>query len=176
MLKSSIRLLFCCSSLTFALHPVSTSKIFRLILTAAMINFSKRSTRVLSGVSLVGTCVIGVYLANRSRDDHYQSRRPRYDKADRIIVPSFPRTKPREEQIMALKESANDKKKVFDLLIIGGGATGTGIALDAVTRGLKVALVDAADFGSGTSSKSTKLIHGGVRYLEKAFWELDYGQ
>jgi hypothetical protein len=86
-----------------------------------MINFSKRSTRVLSGVSLVGTCVIGVYLANRSRDDHYQSRRPRYDKADRIIVPSFPRTKPREEQIMALKESANDKKKVFDLLIIGGG-------------------------------------------------------
>jgi glycerol-3-phosphate dehydrogenase len=77
---------------------------------------------------------------------------------------------------MALKESANDKKKVFDLLIIGGGATGTGIALDAVTRGLKVALVDAADFGSGTSSKSTKLIHGGVRYLEKAFWELDYGQ
>jgi glycerol-3-phosphate dehydrogenase len=77
---------------------------------------------------------------------------------------------------MALKKSANDKKKVFDLLIIGGGATGTGIALDAVTRGLKVALVDAADFGSGTSSKSTKLIHGGVRYLEKAFWELDYGQ
>lgn len=60
--------------------------------------------------------------------------------------------------------------------MIGGGATGTGIALDAVTRGLKVALVERDDFSSGTSSKSTKLVHGGVRYLEKAVWELDYNQ
>lgn len=64
----------------------------------------------------------------------------------------------------------------YDLLVIGGGATGAGIALDAVTRGLKVALVERDDFGSGTSSKSTKLVHGGVRYLEKAVWELDYNQ
>lgn len=64
----------------------------------------------------------------------------------------------------------------YDLLVIGGGATGTGIALDAVTRGLKVALVERNDFSSGTSSKSTKLVHGGVRYLEKAVWELDYNQ
>ncbi|KAF2642363.1 glycerol-3-phosphate dehydrogenase mitochondrial precursor [Massarina eburnea CBS 473.64] len=64
----------------------------------------------------------------------------------------------------------------YDLLIIGGGATGTGIALDAVTRGLKVALVERDDFSSGTSSKSTKLVHGGVRYLEKAVWNLDYNQ
>ena len=64
----------------------------------------------------------------------------------------------------------------YDLLVIGGGATGSGIALDAATRGLKVALVERNDFGSGTSSKSTKLVHGGVRYLEKAFWELDYNQ
>lgn len=56
----------------------------------------------------------------------------------------------------------------FDVLIIGGGATGAGCALDAVTRGLKTALVEADDFASGTSSKSTKLIHGGVRYLQKA--------
>lgn len=64
----------------------------------------------------------------------------------------------------------------YDLLVIGGGATGTGIALDAATRGLKVACVERDDFGAGTSSKSTKLVHGGVRYLEKAVWELDYNQ
>lgn len=64
----------------------------------------------------------------------------------------------------------------YDLLVIGGGATGAGIALDAATRGLKVAMVERDDFASGTSSKSTKLVHGGVRYLEKAVWELDYNQ
>lgn len=57
----------------------------------------------------------------------------------------------------------------FDLLIIGGGASGAGCALDAVTRGLSVGLVEYGDFASETSSKSTKLLHGGVRYLEKAF-------
>lgn len=64
----------------------------------------------------------------------------------------------------------------YDLLVIGGGATGAGIALDAATRGLKVAMVEREDFASGTSSKSTKLVHGGVRYLEKAVWDLDYNQ
>lgn len=64
----------------------------------------------------------------------------------------------------------------FDLLVVGGGATGAGMALDAASRGLKVALVERDDFASGTSSRSTKLIHGGVRYLEKAFLQLDYGQ
>ncbi|KAI9149817.1 mitochondrial glycerol-3-phosphate dehydrogenase [Blastocladiella emersonii ATCC 22665] len=71
--------------------------------------------------------------------------------------------------------SARDPAE-FDLLIIGGGATGTGVALDAATRGLKVALVERDDFSAGTSSRSTKLVHGGVRYLEKAFMELDYEQ
>ncbi len=55
----------------------------------------------------------------------------------------------------------------FDLLVIGGGVTGCGIALDAATRGLKVALIEKQDFASGTSSKSTKLIHGGLRYLKQ---------
>ncbi|KAJ1659618.1 mitochondrial glycerol-3-phosphate dehydrogenase [Dispira simplex] len=64
----------------------------------------------------------------------------------------------------------------FDLLVIGGGATGSGVALDAATRGLKVAMVERDDFSAGTSSRSTKLVHGGVRYLEKAFWELDIEQ
>lgn len=55
--------------------------------------------------------------------------------------------------------------KVWDLLIIGGGATGLGIALEATTRGYTVLLVDQSDFAKGTSSRSTKLVHGGVRYL-----------
>ena len=59
----------------------------------------------------------------------------------------------------------------FDVLIIGGGITGAGIALDAASRGMKVALVEKNDFASGTSSKSTKLIHGGLRYLKQFdFW------
>lgn len=59
------------------------------------------------------------------------------------------------------------KSETFDLVVIGGGATGTGIALDAASRGLKTALVEKRDFASGTSSKSTKLIHGGLRYLKQ---------
>lgn len=55
----------------------------------------------------------------------------------------------------------------FDVLVIGGGITGAGIALDAVTRGLSVALVDMQDFAAGTSSRSTKLVHGGLRYLKQ---------
>jgi len=59
----------------------------------------------------------------------------------------------------------------FDVLIIGGGITGAGIALDAASRGMKVALIEKNDFASGTSSKSTKLIHGGLRYLKQFdFW------
>src|SRR5690348_15173005 len=53
----------------------------------------------------------------------------------------------------------------FDVLVIGGGVTGAGVALDAVARGYRVALVEKVDFASGTSSKSTKLVHGGIRYL-----------
>src|SRR5712692_11359483 len=53
----------------------------------------------------------------------------------------------------------------FDVLVIGGGVTGAGVALDAAARGYKVALVEKVDFASGTSSKSTKLAHGGIRYL-----------
>ena len=129
---------------------------------------------------------------------------PGYGEGGSFVPPRFPPVKTRAEQIADLKRSAGvqsaleEKKGIlsslirqdegasvhlgeneegpYDLLIIGGGATGTGIALDAVTRGLKVAMVERDDFASGTSSKSTKLVHGGVRYLEKAVWELDYNQ
>lgn len=60
----------------------------------------------------------------------------------------------------------------FDVLVIGGGVNGVGVALDAVTRGLKVALVESQDLAAGTSSRSSKLIHGGLRYLEQYDFKL----
>ena len=60
----------------------------------------------------------------------------------------------------------------FDILVIGGGVTGVGAALDAASRGLKVALIDSQDIASGTSSRSSKLIHGGLRYLEQYDFKL----
>ena len=62
----------------------------------------------------------------------------------------------------------------FDILVIGGGITGAGVALDAATRGLRVALVEQDDFASGTSSKSSKLVHGGFRYLQQREFRLVY--
>jgi glycerol-3-phosphate dehydrogenase len=64
------------------------------------------------------------------------------------------------------------RSETFDVLVVGAGSTGTGSALDAVTRGLSVALVEARDFASGTSSRSSKLIHGGLRYLEQMEFHL----
>ena len=58
-------------------------------------------------------------------------------------------------------------KTHFDILVIGGGITGAGIALDAASRGINVGLIEMQDFAAGTSSRSTKLIHGGLRYLEQ---------
>lgn len=67
-------------------------------------------------------------------------------------------------------------KEPLDLLVLGGGATGAGVLWEATLRGLKAALVEARDFGAGTSSRSTKLLHGGVRYLELALRRLDRRQ
>ena len=75
----------------------------------------------------------------------------------------------RPDQIRKLNES-------FDICIVGGGASGAGIALDATLRGYKVLLIEKGDFACQTSSKSTKLVHGGVRYLEQAVRNLDWHQ
>lgn len=98
---------------------------------------------------------------------------PTYGPDGSFTLPRFPRVKSRLEQLADLRRSAEAE---YDMLVIGGGATGAGVALDAATRGLRVAVVELDDFSSGTSSKSTKLVHGGVRYLEKAVWNLDYSQ
>lgn len=81
----------------------------------------------------------------------------------------------RSELLKKLSEHSEVEREL-DVLIIGGGATGTGCALDAAYRGLSVACVEREDWSSGTSSKSTKLVHGGVRYLEKAIKEFDINQ
>lgn len=73
------------------------------------------------------------------------------------MVPNFNRDK-----ILKTIAASNES---WDILVIGGGATGLGVALDAVTRGYKTLLVEQSDFAKGTSSRSTKLVHGGVRYL-----------
>lgn len=89
-------------------------------------------------------------------------------------LPEFQwRVPSRADSLQALKDSV---KNPLDVLVIGGGATGTGTALEAARRGLRVGGVEAYDFSSGTSSKSTKLIHGGVRYLEKAVKNFDRDQ
>src|SRR5262245_65920252 len=60
----------------------------------------------------------------------------------------------------------------FDVLVIGGGVTGAGVALDAAARGLRTALVEAEDFASGTSSRSSQFVHGGLRYLQQREYRL----
>ena len=74
------------------------------------------------------------------------------------------------------RASALDRlgKESFDVLVIGGGITGAGVALDAAARGLRTALVEREDFASGTSSKSSKLVHGGLRYLAQKEYRLVY--
>ncbi len=74
----------------------------------------------------------------------------------------------REQMLRSLADDT------FDVVVIGGGITGVGVALDAVSRGLKTALVERHDFASGTSSKSSKLIHGGLRYLQQGEIRLVY--
>ncbi|XP_059607589.1 glycerol-3-phosphate dehydrogenase, mitochondrial isoform X1 [Phlebotomus argentipes] len=121
------------------------------------------------GITTVGLCAgsaLAAWAFNSQNDSPY--------KVQMAAKPVRKAKRPlplRAEQIAKLQSGEE-----FDVLIVGGGATGAGCALDAVTRGLKTALVEADDFASGTSSRSTKLIHGGVRYLQKAILGLDFEQ
>lgn len=71
--------------------------------------------------------------------------------------------KSRDEHLKELKDPSVE----YDILVIGGGANGAGVVLDAASRGLKCAVIDAYDFAAGTSSKSTKMAHGGIRYFQQ---------
>src|SRR3954469_9762485 len=82
---------------------------------------------------------------------------------------AVPDTLDRSLFIRRLKEQAE-----WDIIVIGGGATGLGIALDSASRGFSTLLLEQSDFAKGTSSRSTKLVHGGVRYLARGNIRLVY--
>ncbi|KAI7886252.1 DAO-domain-containing protein [Lichtheimia hyalospora FSU 10163] len=138
----------------------------------------------LAGVSAVTTGT-AIYLYH---DKHQPPRPPLLLPRDKIVYAEavtqphptattlLPTDKPLWKAPSRAQQIQQSKQKEFDLLVVGGGATGTGTAVDAATRGLSVALLERDDFASGTSSRSTKLVHGGVRYLQKAITELDYEQ
>jgi glycerol-3-phosphate dehydrogenase len=111
------------------------------------------------GVTALGTLLGGTFAINALRHDEVLAR---------VELEGKPIKRARKLPMRAEQLAALQSGEEYDILIIGGGATGAGCALDACTRGLKTALVEANDFASGTSSRSTKLIHGGVRYLQKA--------
>ncbi len=83
----------------------------------------------------------------------------------------MPDRRPELDRARALHRLAGEQ---FDVLVVGGGITGAGVALDAASRGLKTALVERDDFASGTSSKSSKMVHGGIRYLQQREFRLVY--
>lgn len=116
---------------------------------------SRRLVYTTSAALTLGT---GTYLALKQKGSVY-AEHPRMPD-----ISTFKTLPTRAEMIQRMKSGDE-----YDLVIVGGGATGTGCAVDAATRGLKVALVERDDYAAGTSSRSTKLVHGGVRYLEKAF-------
>ncbi|KAK8747350.1 hypothetical protein OTU49_016768, partial [Cherax quadricarinatus] len=130
---------------------------------------SMRRRMVGLGVAGAGAAVLAAsYLYDD--DQHTKRQFVRVTAAESLNTRPTRPLPTRQQQLQSLSSDS------FDVLIIGGGATGAGCALDAVSRGLKTALVEMDDFASGTSSRSTKLIHGGVRYLQKAILGLDLEQ
>jgi glycerol-3-phosphate dehydrogenase len=81
----------------------------------------------------------------------------------KVLIPFY--TKERFMNRAQLIQQVKNKEQVWDMIVIGGGATGLGVAMDAASRGYKTLLLEQVDFAKGTSSRSTKLVHGGVRYL-----------
>ncbi|NXD65663.1 GPDM protein, partial [Eolophus roseicapillus] len=129
--------------------------------------------KAVKGTALIGGGAIATVFG-LSQFSQYRNKHGSFvnvQAAETVPVPMKSHLPTREQQILALQTTSE-----FDVLVIGGGATGCGCALDAVTRGLKTALLERDDFSSGTSSRSTKLIHGGVRYLQKAIMKLDFEQ
>ncbi|KFR03125.1 hypothetical protein N306_07335 [Opisthocomus hoazin] len=129
--------------------------------------------KAVKGTALIGGGAIATVFG-LSQFSQYRNKHGTFvhvQAAEAVPVPIKNHFPTREQQILALQTTSE-----FDVLVIGGGATGCGCALDAVTRGLKTALLERDDFSSGTSSRSTKLIHGGVRYLQKAIMKLDLEQ
>ncbi|KAL1022054.1 hypothetical protein UPYG_G00021610 [Umbra pygmaea] len=129
--------------------------------------------KALKGTAIIGTGAAAALLGLSQLSEYRKAQtRLAHVAAEGELQQPFKEELPtRQAQLSRLQNTEE-----FDILVVGGGATGSGCALDAVTRNLKTALVERNDFSSGTSSRSTKLIHGGVRYLQKAIMKLDYEQ
>ncbi|XP_072032092.1 glycerol-3-phosphate dehydrogenase, mitochondrial-like [Amphiura filiformis] len=133
-------------------------------------SYTRLKKVVVGGVAIGGAAVLGYSLSktsNRIKKNHQAQVIAAEQRHIHATIPLPTRI----QQLHSLKNTHE-----FDVLVIGGGATGAGVALDSVSRGLKTALVERYDFSAGTSSRSTKLIHGGVRYLQKAIMGLDREQ
>uniref|UniRef100_A0AAV2LAJ5 Glycerol-3-phosphate dehydrogenase, mitochondrial n=1 Tax=Knipowitschia caucasica TaxID=637954 RepID=A0AAV2LAJ5_KNICA len=145
----------------------SQLRTYRAAVPSMWLRRALRRTALVGGGAVVTAFGLSQLLEYRKR----QARLAHVAAEEDLKVPFANELPSRGAQLSALSGTEE-----FDVLIVGGGATGAGCALDAVTRNLKTALVERSDFSSGTSSRSTKLIHGGVRYLQKAIMKLDYEQ
>lgn len=123
-----------------------------------------RHRRALLGLAVA---TYGVYKISTLSSDPYAAHQKMP-----TLAPYYEEPPSRNEQLRKLTE----EKSTYDVIVVGGGITGAGVTLDAATRGLRVCLLEADDFMAETSSRSTKLIHGGIRYLELAFKQLDWRQ
>jgi Glycerol-3-phosphate dehydrogenase len=130
----------------------------------------KKRIQITTGVvsAITAVSVSSFLLSNNRRDSAAvvaaeqspESSSPSFSTATTNFIHEIPT---RSQQIERLSQN-----QPFDVLVVGGGATGSGIALDAATRGLKVALIERGDFGNETSSRSTKLLWAGIRYIATA--------
>ncbi|KAK0425857.1 hypothetical protein QR680_009430 [Steinernema hermaphroditum] len=136
---------------------------------------------ILIGSAALGTTIGGLWYIDSSNPRRFKRQVANYFRTAHAIDSEDIKAELNKRpsgQLPTRKEILDslNSGEVFDVLVIGGGATGAGVALDSQTRGLKTALVELNDFSSGTSSRSTKLIHGGVRYLQAAVFGLDLEQ
>ncbi|VDO72528.1 unnamed protein product [Heligmosomoides polygyrus] len=130
------------------------------------------ASRLARAGAVVGAAAVAVYSLDVTNESRFKRQMKEYFRtahADKLAELN----KRPSSALPSRKEISGEE---YDVLVIGGGATGAGVALDSQTRGLKTALVELDDFSSGTSSRSTKLIHGGVRYLQAAIMKADIEQ
>ncbi|KAL9657322.1 hypothetical protein ABK040_011542 [Willaertia magna] len=138
-----------------------------------------RNILTLSAFGFVAAGTAGGYIYYKHRNTDIYSL-PLYDRS-KLFSSSEQVDLPRDEQNHVIlhtdrNEQLEQLNNNFDIIIIGGGSVGSSSALEASSRGLKVLLLERNDFSSGTSSRSTKLLHGGVRYLEKAIMNADWNE
>jgi len=132
------------------------------------VTLTPKSRRVAAGgAALSGPFAVGYALSIQSiKPATLEPKKYRTLVSRPSVVPSKGYISPRDVQVKNLQTLE------FDVLVVGGGATGAGAALDAATRGLRTALIERGDFGNETSSRSTKLIWAGIRYIATAISSL----